>query len=237
MPDITVKLKKIEDCLKEKLKKEGILPRYNTTLSKLWQDYLYSQEKGYISGDEKGWAAALYYILYNIIIKEKKNQGECAAVFNISRGNLGRKYREIKGVINLKDYQIRENSLQEETIKYKKDNIISTKKKNKFIIENKPDSDQLLTDEVFKELFIQMKELIKLLHQEKEYFEIKKYLKFIEINLKMSGYNLDYYYLEEKFGKLFPKLKMIPKKGRQAEKFVHLYDNYGQAESFVLIKL
>jgi hypothetical protein len=237
MPDIQLKLKKIEDCLREELKKEDVLPRYTTILFKLWQDYLYSQETKDLSGDEAGWAAALYYILKKAIMRENKSQADCAEIFSVSRSNLGRKYRQIKDTLYLEDYNADQIPKDEEQVGRKKKKGSYTEVRKKATKEKRGVSPIPLSDKLFVQLFKQVKDLVKLLHQDKEYFEIKKYLKYVEINLVMSGYEVNNNYLEKKFGRLFPQLNMIPKKGRQAEKFVHLYDNYNRAEPFVLIKL
>ena len=138
--------------------------------------------------------------------------------------------------MNLDDYQatdikgVRAERAEKATAKKRKK--ITEERKEKGTIKPVP-----LSEELLKELFVQVKELVKVLHKDKEYFEIKKYLEYVELNLRLSGYEVDAKELEEKFGRLFTKLKMIPKKGREARKFVHLYDNYGKPEPFVLIKL
>ena len=71
----------------------------------------------------------------------------------------------------------------------------------------------------------------------KDYIEIKQFLKLLDLNLYMSGYDIKNLDTEKKFGELFIYLGFEPKKGREAEKFVHLKDRFGQSEPYTLIKL
>src|SRR5690554_1461952 len=236
MPDIQTKLKGIDDSLRERLKKEDVLPKYTTVLFKMWQDYLYTQENGDLAGGKEGWAAALYYILNKKVMETSKSQNDCAKIFDVSTSNLGRKYRKIKDVLYLEDYTI-DQLKNEEIVEPQKKEIYYKEARKKATRKKRVISPSPISDEKFVLLFKQVKNLVKLLHQDKEYIEIKKYLRYVEINLILSGYEKDHDYLEEKFGKLFYRLDMVPKKGRRAEKFVHLNDKYGRSEPYVLIKL
>lgn len=94
-----------------------------------------------------------------------------------------------------------------------------------------------LKDKELVQLFREFKNFAELLFRDKDYMEIKHFLKLMELNLHMAGYDLKTLNLEQKFGELFVYLGFEPKKGREAEKFVSLKDRFGHFEPYTLIKL
>jgi hypothetical protein len=94
-----------------------------------------------------------------------------------------------------------------------------------------------LKDQELIDLFKQFRQFASLIFKDKDYIEIKQFLKLLELNLYMSGYDIKNLEIEKKFGDLFIYLGFEPKKGREAEKFVRLKDRFGQAEPYTLIKL
>ena len=258
MTSVNEKLKFIDDKLKEVISKEGIEKKFSSSLFKLWNDYLYTQNTGNLSGDKKGWAAALYYILKKPLMKKAQSQAKCAKQFGVSASNLGRKYRKIKKEIVISDYQVnwQEQKGKEKTSSKEKQTSKQRKRQNQKSNIKKVDSDQAvskaqeksikqkrkikpgpLSDEKLINIFKSVQDLISQLYDRKDYFEIKRFLQYVEINLLMTGYEVELTYLEEKFGQLFTSLEMVPKKGRDAEKFVRITDKYGNIAPYVLIRL
>ncbi|RYX88253.1 hypothetical protein EON78_07715 [bacterium] len=75
------------------------------------------------------------------------------------------------------------------------------------------------------------------LFKNKEYIELKLFIKIFENNLNLAGYETKKVSIEERFGNVFYQLGFEPKKGREPEKFVKLKDRFGQSEPYSLIKL
>ena len=75
------------------------------------------------------------------------------------------------------------------------------------------------------------------LFKDKDYIEIKQFIKLLELNMFMAGYEITNTDIEKKFGDLFVYFGFEPKKGREQDKFVNLKDRFGNAEPFSLIKL
>lgn len=74
-------------------------------------------------------------------------------------------------------------------------------------------------------------------NKNKDFIEIKTYLKILTVNLTFSGYKISEEEIEQKFGELFIHLNLEPKKGRESDKFVKLKDRFGNFEPYTLIKL
>ena len=257
MTSVNEKLKFIDDKLKEVISEEGIENKFSSSLFKLWNDYLYTQDTGNLPGDEKGWAAALYYILKKPLMKKAQSQAKCAKQFGISASNLGRKYRKIKKKVVISDYQIKwqeqkgkekakasskEKQISKQrniktTTKQEEDNQLLSKAKSKSIKQKRKIKPSPLSDDKLIKIFKLVHRLISQLYDRKDYIEIKRFLQYVQLNLLMTGYEVEIAYLEDEFGQLFTMLEMVPKKGRNADKFVRITDNYGHTEPYVLIKL
>ncbi len=92
-------------------------------------------------------------------------------------------------------------------------------------------------DKELVEIFKSFKNFLELIFKDKDFIEIKQFLKLLELNLYMAGFDIKKTNLEKKFGDLFIYLGFEPKKGREAEKFVNLKDRFGKTEPYTLIKL
>ncbi|MEB3205105.1 MAG: hypothetical protein VKP57_10440 [Candidatus Sericytochromatia bacterium] len=69
------------------------------------------------------------------------------------------------------------------------------------------------------------------------FVEIRQLLAKVPAVVRAFGWSCRPAEVEEAFGRLFHRLDWEARKGRDARKFVHLADRYGQSEPFVLIKL
>lgn len=94
-----------------------------------------------------------------------------------------------------------------------------------------------LTDDELQVLFKSFMKFSHLLFKDKEYIEIKLFLKIFENIMFLAGFDTKKINIEEKFGNLFYSLGFEPKKGREPDKFVKLKDRFGQSEPYSLIKL
>ncbi len=117
------------------------------------------------------------------------------------------------------------------------DKIEDIEKAVKNILVSKTSTDKEITDDEIIHLLKNFKKFACQLFKNKEYIEIKLFLKIFQINLVFAGFDTKKINIEEKFGNLFYHLGFEPRKGREPEKFVKLKDRFGQSEPYSLIKL
>jgi hypothetical protein len=79
--------------------------------------------------------------------------------------------------------------------------------------------------------------LLSQLYTQKTHIEIVRYLRHVELNVKLAGYTISPDRLQEQFSRLFARVGLQPVKGRDTRKFVFLQDLWGRREPFVLLKL
>ncbi len=109
------------------------------------------------------------------------------------------------------------------------ESIVKAKKKSNNHLE--------IHDEDLIVIIKKLRDFAYFLYKDKEYIEIKQFVKLLELNLFMGGYNTSNVDTEKRFGDLFIHLDFEPKKGREQDKFVNLKDRFGNFEPFSLIKL
>lgn len=191
-----------------------------------------------------------------------KNFREIAGIFGTDAKKVALKSKEIASILNLENFEelmtkglsislVSEKAQQEQEFAFSSpikkvlseiNSVTSTTKrssKKDFILESKDfkNNTREIADE---ELIILFKSFMKFayhLFKNKEYIEIKQFLKIFGANLNLAGFNLKDISIEEKFGNLFYQLGFEPKKGREPEKFVKLKDRFGQSEPYSLIRL
>lgn len=162
--------------------------------------------------------------------------------FGVDAKKLAMKAKEIGPFLGIENYSefISEGLLLSQEAKQKK-----IREKPERIIPNqilktartKSDNSVEINDEDFIDLTKEFKKFSAYLFKHKDYIEIKQFIKLLELNLFMAGYETTSTDIEKKFGDLFIHLGFEPKKGREQEKFVNLRDRFGNSEPFSLIKL
>ena len=184
-----------------------------------------------------------------------KNFREIADIFGTDAKKVALKSKEISLILNIENFEelmtkglsvlsFAKNPSESTSIKKEQTkNNVSTKKSIetientiKSIINPKNTSKELNDDELIHLL----KSFMKFAHQlfkNKEYIELKLFIKIFENNLNLAGYETKKVSIEERFGNVFYQLGFEPKKGREPEKFVKLKDRFGQSEPYSLIKL
>lgn len=168
-----------------------------------------------------------------------KNFREIAHIFGTDAKKIALKAKEIALILNIDNFEeIMTKGLsifelpKQETIK-----VTKTVKKEVINDKESKSSGKDINDD---ELHILLKSFMKFAYQlfkNKEYVEIKLFLKIFENNLNLAGFDTKKTNIEERFGNIFYQLGFEPKKGREPEKFVKLKDRFGQSEPYSLIKL
>lgn len=192
-----------------------------------------------------------------------KNFREIANIFGTDAKKVALKSKEIASILKIENFEelmtkglsisINENVPEKREIALvapikkvlTEINSISTlnsstkKTKKDFILDNKDfkNNTREINDDELISLFKTFMKFAYNLFKNKEYIEIKQFLKIFETNLNLAGFNLKNINIEEKFGNLFYQLGFEPKKGREPEKFVKLKDRFGQSEPYSLIRL
>lgn len=195
-----------------------------------------------------------------------KNFREIADIFGTDAKKVALKSKEISLILNLdnfeelmtkglsvlsfaqKDLKIKESD-SVESIALKKNSDESKVKKNEkiedvektikniFNSKSANSAGKEINDDEIIHLLKSYRKFANQLFKNKEYIEIKLFLKIFQSNLMLAGYEVKKLDIEEKFGNVFHQLGFEPKKGRDPEKFVKLKDRFGQSEPYSLIKL
>lgn len=199
-----------------------------------------------------------------IVLEKKgdfKNFREIANIFGTDAKKIALKAKEIALILSIENFEelmTRGLSIVMPSEKLEvKQSVNSFSSERKVSLENTSvttskrvtKKDLLLESKDFKnntreindeELLILFKSFMKFAYQlfkNKEFIEIKLFLKIFENNLNLAGFDTKKINIEEKFGNLFYVLGFEPKKGREPEKFVKLKDRFGQSEPYSLIRL
>lgn len=183
-------------------------------------------------------AASIYFIVLNNH-SIHKNFKQCAELFDIDAKALTLKVKEIVFTLELnnadslimKGLMVTESEkIEAEKVSVKTHHTRSTNKSHSPL-------KTTITDKELIELFKSFIKYFSVLFKDKEFIEIKTFLKLFDNTLVFAGYDIKSIDTEKKFGDLFIYLMFEPKKGREPDKFVNLRDRFGKYEPYSLIKL
>ncbi|MFN8673492.1 MAG: hypothetical protein U0457_15585 [Candidatus Sericytochromatia bacterium] len=174
-------------------------------------------------GNEDIYLASVIFYAFDEL-GETKNFKQISNDFFVDPKALALKVKEISSILQ-KDGDVQH-------IMKRGISISETEKKQKHSVNTKK-----ISDELFIESIKAFKDFVKTIFPEKDFFEIKTFLKLFILNLSMAGYDLSNLEAEKKFGELFIHFSFEPKKGREPDKFVNLRDRFNNYEPFTLIKL
>lgn len=187
-------------------------------------------------------SASIYFIVLNNH-GVHKNFKQCAEIFDVDPKALTLKVKEIVFALDLhnadslimKGLMVSESEQVEiEKVSTKHSPVFNTKTSHK---SNHSSLKTTITDKELIELFKSFIQYFSVLFKDKEYIEIKVFLKLFDNTLSFAGYDIKSIDTEKKFGDLFIYLGFEPKKGREQDKFVNLRDRFGKYEPYSLIKL
>lgn len=194
---------------------------------KKW-DKIYPEYKELLEEEYNIYTASIVFAVFNSF-EQKHSFKQLAKIFEVDSKELAIKVKEV--LLLLGDENLQSSIKKGLEIHFEK--TTSTKLiKEKSLTNNKS-----LSDEQLVEVFKNYKSFLALVFFEKDFLEIKIFLKMLENNLFLAGYNMSKAELEKKFGELFIYLGFEPKKGREPDKFVKIKDRWGNYEPYTLIKL
>lgn len=191
-------------------------------------DKIYPEYKELLDEEYNIYTASIVFAVFNTF-EQTHSFKQLAKIFEVDAKELAIKVKEV--LLLLGDENI-QSSLKKGLEATFEKNTSSKLIKEKSITNNK-----LLSDEQLVKIFKNYKSFLALVFFEKDFLEIKIFLKMLENTLSLAGYNLSKAELEKKFGELFIYLGFEPKKGREPDKFVKIKDRWGNYEPYTLIKL
>lgn len=191
-------------------------------------DRIYPEYKELLVEEYNVYTASIAFTVFNDF-DQIHSFKQLAKIFDIDAKELALKTKEVLLLLGDADIQ---NSL--------KKGLETTPEKptiNKVIKEKSVVNTRSLSDEKLVQIFKYYKECLNVVFFEKDFLEIKIFLKMLENTLGLAGYTITKAELEKKFGELFIYLGFEPKKGREPDKFVKIKDRWGNYEPYTLIKL
>lgn len=192
-------------------------------------DKIYPEYKELLDEEYNIYTASIVFAVFNTF-EQTHSFKQLAKTFEVDAKELAIKVKEV--LLLLGDENI-QSSLKKglETIPEKTTNINKVSKEKPVV------NAKSLNDEQLVKIFKYYKTCLNIVFFEKDFLEIKIFLKMLENTLSLAGYNLSKAELEKKFGELFIYLGFEPKKGREPDKFVKIKDRWGNYEPYTLIKL
>lgn len=191
-------------------------------------DKIYPEYKELLDEEYNIYTASIVFAVFNTF-EQTHSFKQLAKIFEVDAKELAIKVKEV--LLLLGDENI-QSSL--------KKGLESTFEKtisSKLIKEKSITNTKLLSDEQLVKIFKYYKTCLNVVFFDKDFLEIKIFLKMLENTLGLAGYNISKVELEKKFGELFIYLGFEPKKGREPDKFVKIKDRWGNYEPYTLIKL
>ncbi|MEK7434759.1 MAG: hypothetical protein AABZ74_16615 [Cyanobacteriota bacterium] len=210
----------IKGLIEEKFSENYFTEKQKISAFDKW-DKIYPLVDSFLLSDDIIYLASISFFVFDEF-NETRNFRHIADDFEIDPKVLALKVKEIAPYFN--DHEPIQNVL--------KKGLLINEKSRKQTKDSK-----IISDETFIISIKHFKAFIASIFPEKDFFEIKTFIKLFNLNLSMSGYNISLSELEKKFGDLFIHLSFEPKKGREPDKFVNLKDRFGNYEPYTLIKL
>lgn len=201
--------------------------KLKTSALEKW-DKIYPEYRELLEEEYNVYTASIVFAVFNDF-DQIHSFKELAKIFDVDAKELALKTKEV--LLLLGDENI-QNSLKKGLETTPEKTITPKVSKEKPVVNTK-----LLSDEQLVQIFKYYKACLTVVFFEKDFLEIKIFLKMLENTLGLAGYNISKAELEKKFGELFIYLGFEPKKGREPDKFVKIKDRWGNYEPYTLIKL
>lgn len=192
-------------------------------------DKIYPEYKELLEEEYNIYTASIVFAVFNTF-EQTHSFKQLAKIFEVDTKELAIKVKEV--LLLLDDENIQSSLKKGLETTSEKTAVVNKVIKEKIVVNTK-----LLSDEQLVKILKNYKSFLALVFFDKDFLEIKIFLKMLENTLGLAGYNISKVELEKKFGELFIYLGFEPKKGREPDKFVKIKDRWGNYEPYTLIKL